>query len=312
MSDVFKDAQIAQFRSVQFPIASWEATFSHDTVEHGLQYRDNKLIEITGGKNLTFNYTIPFRADIAKGPYPNLFRVSFPLFWQVFQDKSRGELVDPIFGVRQGVPGQITFTADPNRRDGIDAQVSFIEQPDLAEEGEVDTVPTPASVTSDARRLDDEVEAIDWEQEEPPEATADPLSAIAGAGAQINQSAGRVAAQLHNTAARCEKVEDQAEELEDPETTAQVIRGARRVNVSSRRLADRAQNPGRTIRKIETNAWRSHTELAREFGMTVEELLDINPDLALTPSVPPGTEVNRYADDRNAAGPSETDRQQQQ
>jgi LysM repeat protein len=137
------------------------------------------------------------------------------------------------------------------------------------------------------------VELVDWKQQVPPPATVDPLSAIAGVGAQINQEQSRVAARMSGISDRCDAVSKQAEKLEDGGERSEILHEASRLRISARRTADKGAHPGRSASKVLITQTMTLATLARNVGMTLEDLLRANPGLAATPQVTPGTEIWR-------------------
>jgi hypothetical protein len=293
-TDVFKAQPTASFRGIAFPITERDVTHSHDTVEHRLQYRDGRLIEITGGSNKTFTYTIPFRQGIARGPYKDLFVKTLPEFWLAYADKSRGTLVDPITGVSQVVPGSWDEITDVNRRDGIDVRVSFIESPELADDAQESGIETVMSAYGEAQALDTELSKVDWQQEPSPPPMTDPLSAIAGLGSQIAAVPAKVAANLHAVAFRCEKVEATLAKLKDPETTTQVVHAARRLRLSCQRMADEGANPARTVKQITYSTAKPLSAIAQELHNSVDDLVKLNAQLVRMPLVPAEFVIKHY------------------
>ena len=128
MTDILKSLQRASWREIEFPVMQVrDFGFQHDQAQHRYLFLDAQLIESLGRKNPTYKYIIPFREDIAKGPWANLFTQVYPDFLDACQDSSRGVLVDPAHGALPAVsepaadhlgraPAESYFSAATSRR----------------------------------------------------------------------------------------------------------------------------------------------------------------------------------------------------
>ena len=295
MTDVLSKLPHLSWRGIVVPIMG-EATarFAHGNVAHKFIYKDGELVESTGAQNWTFSYTIPFRQDIAKGPYRNLYTVTLPDFILACRDGSAGELIDPDLGQFRAKPTDLTRTLDPNKRDGADVRVEFVHAPDQADEVDLLVgLPNLASIKNEAGALDLEALRSDWEQEPSPEPSADPLSAIDGLGQQILFQADRVANKLDDTAFRLEKLEKTIDKLENPQLWP-LRRSSRRLRGSIARVAEKGQNPGQRVIVVINRYERTLSAVAAEAGMTVQQLLELNPAFAALGIVPANGTVRRY------------------
>jgi hypothetical protein len=251
---------------------------------------------MTGAENRRFTYTIPMREDIAAGPYERLFTVGLTQLYRDMLNRAPGPLIDPTWGEVTCVPASWSNSLDPNRRDGTDVDVEFVEWKDIASEtdtaGGVDTL---QGLESDAGALDAEVAAVAREAQVPsPEPATDPLSAIAGVGAQLTRSRDRVTASLAQTSNRLEKIEAALDDLQDP-LNGELIRETRRLRVSTARLAEKAE-PTRVVRNTTANTNKALAAIAAELAMSIADLLKLNPDLAKSPVVLAGTPILFYDD----------------
>ena len=291
--DVFKNLPQASFRGIPFPILSRDrCNHEHDTVQHGLQYRSQKLVETTGSGNLMFGYTIPFRQGIAIGGYENLFTTTYQEFWLAYVDDSPGELVDPIRGLKQVIPVSWAEQCDVNKRDGIDVAIVFMDPGDIAEDADYEIIGTIQTAYNAAGELDQEITRIDWEQEPMPEPATDPLTAIAGVGEQIDRNRSQVDAALNDFAYKLERIEQSFERLEDPERAAKPIHSARRLRLAASKLRQRGANPAQTIKRVNTTTELTISGLARETNAEIDDLLRLNWDLASLAIIPAGFPVN--------------------
>lgn len=295
MTDVLSKLPTLSWRGIKVPVVG-EATarFAHDDVQHKFIYRDGALVESTGAQNWTFSYTIPFREDIAKGPWKHLYTVVLPNFILACRDGSSGELVDPDLGLFRAKPTELTRTLDPSKRDGADVRVEFVHSPDP--EDQLDLLvdlPNLSAIKGEAGALDLEALRVDWQQEPSPEPSADPLSAIDGLGQQILFQADRVSNKLDDTAFRLEKLEKTIDKLENPQLWP-LRRSSRRLRGSIARVAEKGQNPGQRVIVVLNRYERTLSAVAAEGGMTVQQLLELNPAFAALGIVPANASVRRY------------------
>lgn len=293
MTDVLKLLQAFEWRGQRYPLLARSVSFSHDGARHKFQFQDDEFIEQLGAQSLTFGYTIPLREDIAKGGYTDLFLRGYPTLFRDMRNREPGFLVDPILGRFRCVPTSFSDEVDVNKRDGTDVRVEFIHSPDPAAAEQAQPPPTLGGISTDAGKLDAELELVNWEQEPSPEPTTDPLNLVAGIGGQIQANQGKVVAALNDFADRCEKADAALERVENPDYTP-LQAALRRNRMNAIDAAKRAQDPTKTIVRIARNQSRGVSTVAAEFGMTVEDLIKLNPSLARSPFVPAGTVINVY------------------
>lgn len=297
MTDVLSALPRFTWRGQTLPITSRTVRFSHDDTDHTFQYRDGEIIERNGVKNWTLNYTIPFRQDIAKGPYTNLFTVELLAFIFACRDKTPDTLRDPVIGSLRAVCSTYEEETDVLKRDGTDVRVEFKHSP-LLEDVQLETIQGGISglsnVGSQAGVLDADVARVLWPPQVPsPEPSTDPLSAISGFGRQIINQGNKLSAALDNVAYKAEQIETTAALLEDPHTF-QMARSSRRLQTAALKLKDRIQNPERRILRVTLAYSKSLSRIAADSAMTVEDLLKLNPTIAGRPLVPAGTVVGIY------------------
>lgn len=295
IQDQFAQLPHMTWRDIILPIADRTHRFSHEGTDHQIIYRNGVAVEMMGAGARVFQYTLPMREGITNGPYGGLFsRTLLELYRAYHDDKSPGPLYDPIYGLVLCVPQEWNETTDVNRRDGVDVQVSFKEHtPDegAATEGS----PSLDSLTTEAKRLDEQVAEAPWpEQVPPPEATTDPLSLASGVIQQGNWAVTRSRANVHAVAMRMGEVEDAAGEAEDNGIPGMgfIRQDARRSRLHATRLAEA---PPREIAseaaQITIQSTRDLFTLAKETGMSVQELVTFNPFLARSPSTKRGTRI---------------------
>jgi hypothetical protein len=279
-----------EWRGQIYPVTEREFEFRQENAPSSIQYRDGQFFESTGALSPTFRYTIPMRQDIAIGAYKNLFTEALPILFAAMRDRTVGLLVDPIRGPFKCRPQVYGENLNLAMRDGIDVRVEMVHSPDLVDEEEFHKPISAEGLASDAGALDEEIARVDWQQEPSPEPSVDILDAISGVGAQIDANVGRVNSALHAYAFKLEKIEDAATRLENPDGW-QIIRAARRNRAAALKLAQRTRDPQKRVVAVLQRYNKQISSVAAEAGMTVQELIRLNPALAALGNVPAGTVV---------------------
>lgn len=294
MTDVYRQLRRFSWRGIELPLIGRSAKHAHEQVQHPLLYKDGKLVESTGAENWTFNYTIPFRENIVKGPYRELFtRVLLDQFVPAYLDRSPGELVDPIMGPVRCKPVSFDDVTDIDKRDGEDIAVAFVEAP------EQDTTSEIAGELASIEALDERSAFLDAQMEtafveaeqEPPEPLFNPLDVASGIGAQFEVIGDRVAAKADAIAFKAEKAEAQLETLQNPQN-APLIRSLRRLRTSAGRLKSRAINPAQIPITVTVPRDMAVSTLAAVYNMTIADVVRLNPQLR--GFVPAGSSVKVY------------------
>lgn len=285
----------ASWRGIVFPLLTHNVGFSHENAPHKFQYRNNEYIETSGAKAWSFRYTIPMRDSVTVGPYRRLFSEILPAFVNAMRDKSPGVLIDPVYGEFRCVPAEFNEETDPRKRCGVDITVEFIHSPEIDETlAPLQRNPSFAQLTDEAGRLDAQVEALPWDQEEKPPSTVDPLLAVSGAIRQIEFAGNKTLAGLERNIDNLEAVERSVDRLADPRTFS-LKRRSRRTREASIRAKESAQDPTRRIRVAKNKYAQTISQIAREHGMSIVEFIKLNPSLASSPEVRAGAPINVFA-----------------
>lgn len=296
-TDVLRLVGHLTWRGNVYPISSRSVSFRHEQIEHVLQYRANDFPEPLGPHSFLFRYTFPMREGLAKGPYKNLFNTGLTVLVRDCRDKEPGELFDPFYGKFRVVPISFEETVDIQKRDGTDVQVEFLHAPHLLD-GEpllLDNITGIQGLVSEAGLLDQDVKAVDWKQESSPRGLTDALSAINGAGRRILRQADKASAQMDHIVYGLRNIEDTADALENPQNW--------RLRDSARQLRDQTikakqrltEDPPRKIKRVTLKFAKTIGAIAADAGMTVKELLTLNPRLGLGgPTVAGGTEIKLH------------------
>jgi len=297
MTDALRNLPRFSWRGQELPITSRSVRFAHDDTDHTFQYRDGAIVERKGVQNWVLSYGIPFRQDIAKGPYKDLFSVELLKFIFSCRDKSPDKLRDPVLGTMRAAVASYEEETDVLKRDGTDVRVEFKFTP-KQEDVDLEVIQGGLSgidaMAGQAGALDEQVKLVNWPPQVPsPEPSTDILSAINGFGRQIENTGNKISAALDALAYKAEQIEQTAARLEDPRAF-QLQRSSRRVMAASLRAKARLQDPARAVQQVTLAYAKSLTAIAQDAGMTVLQLLKLNPTIAGRPIVPVGTKITTF------------------
>jgi hypothetical protein len=292
--NVFKQMELLQWRDVLLPFSEWEHRFAHESVQHHIIYRAGVAIDMLGAQGRTFSYVLPTKEGIAKSPYLNAFTNIYYRFYESYRDKSADDLIDPVHGAIWAVPGEWNASSTAvDGQDGPMVRVTFTE--DVPVDGAAtDQPPTFEGLEEMASNLDADVAAVAWNRPTPILPTSDPLSIASGILQQGSRTIEKTQAHFLAVADRAGEVEEACEDLDRkgiPGTNALRL-SARKLRVDSTRLAKTppADVPG-LIMTMTTEAPKTITDILRETGMDMADLLKMNAGIAKNPIIAPGTQI---------------------
>lgn len=308
MTDVLHQLNDAAWRGIQFPISAWDFGFTQDNEKHRFIFRDEQLIESLGTTNPTYRYTIPFREDIFRGPFVNLFTVVWPQFLAACLDRTAGLLDDPFNGPVQVKVASLQATGEPNRRDGIEVQCDFITSPD--EDFDRQDLGSNLATIEGARgmqgfldreagKLDDATKkALAELNKDAAFGRLNPFDAATGAINQIEAAGNKISAAFGDVAYRAGKLDDALRRNADPKT-APLRANARSMQLTAldlqRQTLTGNASRSRKVRVYVVLAAIGKLALASKLGMGIQDLIRLNPSIARMPIVPDGTQVTYYA-----------------
>jgi hypothetical protein len=293
MTDALRQLPPFSWRGKVYPVLDRGVSFAHENAPHKLQYRNGAIVEMTGAQNLTFRYTLAMREDIAIARYEDLFSSGLIPLLNDCLLRTPGTLVDPVYGTFRCVPSSFDEQTDNQKRDGTDVKVEFQRSPELDDVLAVEQPDGLQGLAGNAYDIDAEVEKVDWKQVPTPGPSADIFDIASGTLAQISQQRARVSAKLDDLAFRMEKVDKAADDLEDPKTWP-LKRAARRTQDAALQLRQHLDSPGKRVVAVTKAYAITLTECASSAGMTVAELLNLNPGLARSPLIRAQTPVLVY------------------
>ena len=307
MTDVLRQLNDASWRGLAFPITAWDFGFSQDSEKHRFIFRDEELIESLGTTNPTYRYTIPFREDIVRGPFVNLFTKAWPQFLALCLDRTKGILDDPFNGPVQCKVASLQATGDGDKRDGIDVQCDFITAPD--EDFDRQDLGANLANIEGARGLQGFLDRETGKLDDATKKTLaklnksaefgrlNPFDAATGAINQIEAGGNKIAAAFGDVAFRAGKLDDALRRNADPRTSP-LRANARAMQLAAMDLQKQAfvgnASRNKIVRIFTVQSAIGIVALASKLGMTVRDFIKLNPSIARSPLVPVGTQVAFY------------------
>lgn len=298
MTNILNQLIPAAWRKISFPITGREYGFQQEQAAHRYLFRDDKLIESIGRDNPTYRFTIPFREDITVNGWENLFTVVYPDFLTACQDRTRDTLTDPFHGPIPAKCVSLRELMDVNRVDGLDVEAEFIFSPaenDFSSSNLGTQIRTLEGAKAYAMRFDADVAAIPWQQQLPPEPTISPLDLVSTFSDQVDVANNQFAAAFGDSALRAERTAEAIDKLKNPSLEPQ-RQQARRLREALLSIEDKTDVTGtRPLRKVTNSADRTVSAVAKLLGLTLQELVRLNPTLKRSPLVRAGTELRTFS-----------------
>jgi hypothetical protein len=292
MTDALEQLPPFEWRGRQYPVLDRKVGFAHENAPHKIQYQNGALVDMTGAQNLTFRYVLAMREDIGISRYEDLFSSGLiPLFNDCLL-RTAGILVDPVYGRFRCAPQSYDEETDNNKRDGTDVTVEFQRAPELDEALAIEQPDGLQGLAGNAFDMDAEVNSVDWQQVPSPGPLVDIFDLASGVLGQIGARRDQISNKLEDLAFRMNKVDKAADDLENPKVWP-LKRAARNTRAAAIDLQQHL-NPGKRIVSVTKNYAVGLTGFAAEVGMTVQDVLKLNPSLALSPRIRSGFPVLVY------------------
>lgn len=302
MTTIAEQLQPASWRGISFPFTgARDFGFQQEQASHRFIFRDQQLIESLGRQNPTFRYSIPFREGVRRPPWESLFTVVYPQFLDACQDRSAGELVDPVHGTFRVKCMSLRETLTTDATDGVDVTAEFVFAP---EDGDSDPVQfaqlartldgladsgvifgaAVGNISDEQRKL---VDSLNQQSERPEKSLAGIVRQAAGF---VQQAKNRTRAQLNKASADMEVTRSEIEQAKDPELEP-LRRDASRFSLASKNLAETAGDPTTPQETVETTAEIGRVAFAVSKDVTLDVLLEHNPELEDVFLIPPKTKI---------------------
>jgi hypothetical protein len=282
----------AKFRNAEFPVVSWSFGFDHAQAQHLYVDRDAGIIEATGRNPARYQFNAVFRAGLMDRTliYPDLWR----LFVAACSDRSTATLVHPELGEVSAKCVRCHTSYDPNRRDGVDVDLEFVEA--SSTEDELDSVlkaKSPTSSLGAALDLDSALGSIPNMPELPEELGPSALESIrklSGAIASVKAGVGNIAGTIDSYLSALTQLQEEIASLDDPSSWP-AIEACERLFVSLLEVADDATRKSKPVAPVVVAATASPSAVADFFRMKLDDFLALNPRVASRTEVEAGTEV---------------------
>jgi len=292
--DVFKTFNNLVWRDQQLPCIALSYGFSQEHAEQKFIFRDTPLIQSVGRSSQTFRYTIPFRQNIAI-KFTDLWTDAFPQFLEACLDRSADTLIDPIHGSIKAKVTQFSYDIQAAQsRDGVDVQVEFVESPDDTAQDAAPRITLDAA-KGDAGAFDRQIATVDWAQTVPPEPTVDIFNVVSGLSDQVSANINKIGATLDRIAYQVDKTQDSLEKLGNVKNWS-AIQAGKRLKQSCNNSKKLLGAKGKILRTYITPQQITLPVLAVRLQTTTQDLLNLNPSLARSPSVRANTAITYLAD----------------
>lgn len=284
-----------QWRDIIFPITSREVRFGIKLAEYPILYRRQMTEALLVGAKV-FTYDIPATDGLKVKPYAQWFSVSFEKFHAAFANRTVGALQDPVYGGLQAIPYEWSDTISVADRNGARIRASFVE---YVSDGMLESEPVGALAGKAgfyAKSLDDAILKLPKTSlpSLPGTSFTQMISQIKGIGDQIIRQGQRATGMLQDIASHCMALVDTFDRLANPGESIGAKAAAVALHKVVRELIKRVSNPTKMVKVIVTSTTILVAALAAQYGISMGELLALNPDLVKRTRVPPGTQVKIY------------------
>lgn len=298
--DIARNLLQASFRAVEFESGAWTFGFDQAHAAHLYPDRDAGFIEGSGRNPATYTFTAYFRNGIG-----GMKDILFPTRWQKFvgamADRTTGTLQQPALGKLKVKPVRCETTFDPEKRDGVDVQCSFIETSDAEDElSALLKGASPMAVAIAAAGDVDAACAIITPKPEYPESLSpsllDTMKGISGSLDMFKRGIGNIGAGIDNTLGGINSLAHSVESLSanDP-NIVHAIRSINRAFDALVNVASTATTSGKKITRATVKGDATMDAVAGFFAMSVDELGRLNPRLGLKSRVFKGTIIVVFA-----------------
>lgn len=298
--NVLLQLQNSSWRGIAFPFTGVrDYGFAQQQAQHRFLFRDQQLIESIGKQNPTLRFSIPFRENIRGGGWLNLFTVVYPQFFAACEDRTAGDLIDPIHGLIRAKCVSLQESLDVTKKDGVDVVAEFIFSPEDDSSKASDFANIAKSLQglqasaiqfgAKAAELSDEQRALIKSLNVPSErADVSVLDGARSVATSVNQVKTKTRAQLGQASFQMEQTRKEIEQARDPELES-LRQEANRFILASKNLRKTANDPNRPFEVFRQTQEMTRMAVAVTRQMTVEELIEFNQDLVDMVTVPVGT-----------------------
>lgn len=286
------------WRGIEVPCQQNGLRFNQRLVEHKQHGVSGAHVENCGRDSARFSFRIPFRGGISG--YTDLYPSRFRQFWDACLDGSVGVLVHPEFGSLDCKVESLNLVYDPNRRDGVDVDIEWVE----TIEGDISLETAANSPINDAIKLAVNLETILTKPRIPKpnekslfEQIRSTVKSIKEGIAKINgqiqlaqYSVVSVMADIEGVVNAANDLTDTAAKLTDPDSSAIYNEGLAIV-AAMQKLGEKLPSaaPSKTVTQKVLTKLTAVVDAASQFSMSLNEFFALNPTAALAETINPGT-----------------------
>jgi prophage DNA circulation protein len=302
VADVLSQLQGPSWRGVPFPMVRLHNAGGNDLVEHRRPDQDGFPVEATGSNNLVFSTIIPFRNGVLPAPselwngrvlYPDVFRA----FLGACADKSTGVLIHPELGPQNVKCRHYEWEYVPERRDGCDFTVEWIQSLNDGDFIGSISEPSPiAAATALATQLDADLGAL---TPPPPELAnqtvsfSDMMRSLQAIPDTVTLLSMEIGGAIHRIAAKIDAVEDAVVRLNNVRYWP-IVDGLEHLRASIFDLEKKLGTDKKVIRQYVVQKKSSLAIVARLVNNSIEDVMRLNRELLDEPTIPAGTPVRYY------------------
>lgn len=299
--NVGRSLLIPAFRGIEFVPTTWDFSFDQAHAPHLYPDRDAGFIEGVGRNPSKHQFTALFRNGISGQK-----DVLFPTRWQKFiaacADRTTGVLNHPTLGNLKVKCASCSTKWDPNRADGVDVDVSFVETADEEESNEIFNKASPiAAALAGAADLDAavaDVAPVPTYPESLSPSALESMKALSGAVDQFKRGVGNIGAAIDTAIGGFQEFGETLSsigELGSDPNVARALRSLSRCSDALVNLSLTVTSKGKPITQATTQNDSAADAVAAFFGMGLDDFLRLNPRAASKPRIPRSTVVFVFA-----------------
>jgi len=236
------------------------------------------------------SFRIPFRVGVIE--YPDLYPSRFRDFWNACLDGSTGNLRHPEFGEMDAKVSSFTLSITPERRDGYDVDVEFVE----TTENNITVADNPLGPIAEAISVADAIKDSAAELTPKPEyedgSGVDLLQALKQLEGMLFLAQLSVQAMINsvnNVIGAVNGMIDTVNQATDPKAWG-VVDGLKSIEASLQEVKDSLAPNQKKIDFIIAQQDIAVRDASGAAGMKIADFLKLNPALARTGLIPMGKE----------------------
>jgi len=299
LPSVFEQLLEFKWRHVSFPVSRFSTAIHQDHVQHKWPDRDGAHVEGTGRAPTQIRATALFRNGIAPGKAEKwgvLYPTGFREFLVACADRTSGTLQHPELGNITCKVETCDVQWDSGRRDGVDVDVSWIESNDTTQDlAEALAQTSPIATTLQfAADLDEQIIQINPALKSTTEPSfLDSVRELQGVFDQATLLAKKTVGQIDRVLYRIDSLQSSILGIKDA-TTWPAIQSIERLRASLFGVKKTLLVATKDIRFYIARDNTTFSMLATTLQAKVQDLINLNPSLTNSVSIPRGTPVRYY------------------